>query len=110
MELKDEYGKIEQLFSVKNQVVLITGAGGLAEMYAYGFAKNGAIIVLASKTRAKAEAVCSRLKEAGYPCMALEVQIEKKDQVKRAVQTILDTYGKLISASTRQRCVCVIIH
>ena len=106
MELKDDYGKIEQLFSVKNQVVLITGAGGLAEMYAYGFAKNGAIIVLASKTLSKAEAVCTRLKEAGYSCMALEVQIEKKEQVKKIVQIILDTYGKIdICIHTAAMCV-----
>ncbi|MCD8123339.1 MAG: SDR family oxidoreductase [Clostridiales bacterium] len=95
MDLKDNYGKIEELFSVKNQVVLITGAGGLAEMYAYGFAKNGATVVIASKTMQKAERICEKLRTEQVPCLALNVQIEKKDQVQKMIDCILEQFGKI---------------
>ena len=50
-----EQMKTENLFSVKEKVVLITGAGGLGEVFAEGFAAGGAKVVLASRTKAKAE-------------------------------------------------------
>lgn len=106
MNLKSSSVKIEDLFSVKNKVTLITGAGGLAEMYASGFGKNGATIIIASKTLKKAEVICNQLREADIPCLALELHIENKEDVSKAVDIILKKFGKIdICIHTAAMCV-----
>ena len=95
MTKNDEAGLISSLFSVKGKTVLITGAGGLAEMYANGFAANGATILLASKTLKKAEALCEALKKKSVSCEAFELNIEDKNAVKSLVNRILEKYKKI---------------
>ena len=53
--------KIQDLFSVKDKVVLIGGAGGLGSYLAKGFLDNGAYVILADNAAGKAESVRAKL-------------------------------------------------
>lgn len=102
----DDCKTIETLFSVRDKVVLITGAGGLAEMYAYGFAKNGAHVILASKTLEKAERICKQLQKDNYPCASYPLFIEDKEAVETLTAEIISSYGRIdVCVHTAAACV-----
>ena len=44
---------IENMFSVKDRIVLVTGCGGVATANARCFAKNGATVIMASRRMEK---------------------------------------------------------
>jgi NAD(P)-dependent dehydrogenase (short-subunit alcohol dehydrogenase family) len=88
--------KAEELFSVRDQAVLVTGAGGLGEFLAYGFAANGAKVALASRTPGKASAVAALIAAKGYPgCLALDFDQTRKGDCEDAVARVLEHYGRL---------------
>ncbi|MCI6639512.1 MAG: SDR family oxidoreductase [Pygmaiobacter massiliensis] len=90
-----EQMKTENLFSVKEKVVLITGAGGLGEVFAEGFAAGGAKVVLASRTKAKADAVCEKLTLHGVKAESYELDVAKKDQDYAVCEKVAADYGHL---------------
>ena len=65
--------KINDLFSVKDKVVLIGGAGGLGSCLAKGFLDNGAYVVLADNAPGKAEKIKGRLKNQLPPQGSVEM-------------------------------------
>lgn len=88
--------KTEDLFSVRNAVTLVTGAGGLGEFLAYGFAANGAMVALASRTPGKAQAIARRIADKGYPgCLALDFDQTRKEDCEEVVTRCLERYGRL---------------
>ena len=52
---------IPELFSVRDRVCFITGAGGMGEVIARAFARNGAKVALANRSPEKAERIGVRL-------------------------------------------------
>jgi NAD(P)-dependent dehydrogenase (short-subunit alcohol dehydrogenase family) len=88
--------KTEELFSVRDAAVLVTGAGGLGEFLAYGFAANGARVTLASRTPGKAAATARRIAAKGYPdCRALDFDQTSKQECEEVVARCLERYGRL---------------
>ena len=56
--------KVENLFSVKNKVVLITGGSrGIGEMMAAGFVANGAKVYITARSREAVMETAKRLSE-----------------------------------------------
>lgn len=91
-----QYGTIDTLFSVKDKITLITGAGGLASMFAEGFIANGAIVIMASRTLSKGIATCEMLKEKGFDrCEAIELDISDETAVQAVVDDIVARYGRI---------------
>lgn len=88
---------IPALFSVRGQVVLITGAGGLGTTYARGFAENGAHVILVSRTQEKLLQVQQELREQGLSIDIQVCDIAQQAQVQDVVQYIAKKYGKLDS-------------
>lgn len=86
---------ISQLFSVKDKVVLITGAGGLGEMYAHAFAKNGAIVLLATRHIEKAERIAEDITKNQYICYPYELDITNKVAVFSLIQEITQRFEKI---------------
>ena len=91
-----EQMKTENLFSVKGQVVLITGAGGLAECFAEGFAASGAgAVILASRTKAKGDIIAQRLEEKGCRAECFALDVADKQQCYEVVRRVAEKYGRL---------------
>lgn len=90
------YGKIDNMFGVQDKIVLITGGGGLAAMFAEGFAGNGATVILASQTVAKCEAICESLRAKGLDkCEAHALDVSDTASVQALADDICARYGKI---------------
>ena len=74
--------KIENLFSVKDKVILIIGAGGLGGFLAKGFMDNGAYVVITNRTIDKADAVKADLAKQGLTKIdTYAMEITKKESI-----------------------------
>lgn len=84
-----------ELFSVQGQVVVITGAGGLGEGYARGFAENGAQVVLVSRTPAHLKAIQDKLANEGLTIETVCCDLASKQAVYQAIGQIAEQYGRI---------------
>src|SRR5579862_8547799 len=68
---------IQELFSVKGKVVLVTGGSrGLGEMIAAGFLANGAKVYISSRKADACDATAARLAEAyGAECTSIPADL-----------------------------------
>lgn len=90
------YSRIENLFSVKGKIVLITGAGGLGECFAKGFAVNGSVVLIASKTVSKCEKICDELRKDGYTsCEAFHLDVSDEKEVAKLCEDIVKKFGRI---------------
>ena len=79
-----------------NKVALITGAGrGIGAAAAQLFAREGAAVVLASRTEAELSAVVREIKEAGGTADYVVTDLADAASIHHAVQTVVDRHGRL---------------
>jgi NAD(P)-dependent dehydrogenase (short-subunit alcohol dehydrogenase family) len=79
-----------------NKVALITGAGrGIGAAAAQLFAREGATVVLASRTEAELSAVVREIKEAGGTASYAVTDLTDAASIQRTVQTVVERYGRL---------------
>lgn len=87
------------MFSKKrfnNMVVLITGASsGIGKDSAIRFAKEGATLVLVSRSKEKLEKVESELKQYDVETLVLPTDVSSKDQVKNSVDKTIKRFGRI---------------
>ena len=86
---------IDNLFSVKDKVVLITGGGGVASVNARGFAKNGAKVILATRRLEQAEEMKQKLEKIGLTIDVCKMDISKKESIQGAVDRLIEKYGRI---------------
>jgi len=86
---------IGDLFSVRDKVCLITGAGGLGSMAARAFARNGAKVAIANRSRKKADDVCAEIVQEGYECKSYALDVVSMDDCKRVVAEVVQDFGKI---------------
>lgn len=86
---------IPELFSVRDRVCFITGAGGLGETIASAFAHNGAKIALANRTKEKADRVCRKLAEEGCDCRSYQLDVRSPEDCQRVTDEIERDFGKI---------------
>jgi len=83
-------------FSVKDRVVIITGAGqGIGREFARQFAASGAIVILADLNLSAASSVLAEIEETGGQALALHVDIGDKSSLDAMVAEVLSRYGKI---------------
>ena len=87
--------KIEELFSVKDKIVLVSGIGGLGAVLARGFAANGAKLILANRSQKHMDEVCAEVSEYGCSCDTYVMDIADKQQVEDVVGKIEKQYGRI---------------
>lgn len=87
--------KINDLFGVKDRVVLVTGAGGLGSACAHAFAVNGAKVAIANRGFAKAEAVAKSLTDEGYEAKAYALDVESQADCDKVIADIVADFGRL---------------
>jgi NAD(P)-dependent dehydrogenase (short-subunit alcohol dehydrogenase family) len=86
---------VEDLFSVKDKVVLVTGgSSGIGLMIARGFVEGGARVYIASRKRAACDAAAAELASLGH-CVSLPVDVSKREDRLALVKQLESREGKL---------------
>ncbi|GCE14678.1 SDR family oxidoreductase [Tengunoibacter tsumagoiensis] len=79
-----------------SKVALITGAGsGIGKATAHLLAKQGIRIVALSRTATEVEKTATEIQHEGGEAMALVADVANEAQIIQAMQTIIDTWGRL---------------
>ena len=86
---------IPELFSVRDRVCLITGAGGMGEVIARAFAHNGAKIALANRTKAKADRVCQALEAEGACCKSYALDVKSQSACLETAAAVERDFGRI---------------
>jgi NAD(P)-dependent dehydrogenase (short-subunit alcohol dehydrogenase family) len=81
---------------LEGKVAVITGAaGGIMQVVASLFAKEGAKVVVADWAAGGGEESVSMIKEAGGEAVFIRTDVSKAEDVKRMVSVAIDSYGRL---------------
>ncbi|MGX1498757.1 3-oxoacyl-[acyl-carrier protein] reductase [Labrenzia sp. MBR-25] len=84
------------MFDLTGQVALVTGASrGIGEAAARSLAKYGAKVVLAARSDKDIERIAGEIRAEGRDATAVVCDVADYDDVVKAVQTAVDTYGGL---------------
>lgn len=83
-------------FSVKDRVVIVTGAGqGIGRELARQFAAAGAIPVIADVNPERVDSVLREIESAGGKALALKVDVADKASVNDMAAAVLKRYGRI---------------
>jgi NAD(P)-dependent dehydrogenase (short-subunit alcohol dehydrogenase family) len=79
-----------------NKVALITGsAGGMGQVAAEMFAREGASIVVVDINSDAGEETTRNIQAAGGKAIFLKTNVAREEEVKATVKTAIDTYGRI---------------
>lgn len=82
--------------SIEGKVALVTGGGsGLGEAVASLLAREGAAVAVVDVSSDRAEAVATRLREAGGKAIALAADVSDPEQVANSVDAIMKSFGRI---------------
>ncbi|XP_072945039.1 uncharacterized oxidoreductase YxbG-like [Epargyreus clarus] len=80
----------------QNKVVLVTGASsGIGAAIALEFTKHGADVVIVGRTESKLNNVANKCAQNGKEPLVLIADVTDDSEVKKVVDQIINTYGKL---------------
>lgn len=80
----------------ENQVVLITGGtSGIGRATALAFAREGAKVLIGGRREREGQAVVEEIRAAGGEARFLRTDVAREADVKRLVETALETWGRL---------------
>lgn len=83
-------------FSLKNKVVLITGASrGIGQAAAIGLAKAGADMAIASRKLPDLEKVAAEIKKLGRKCVPIAAHVGRIDEINNLVKKVVDEFGRI---------------
>jgi NAD(P)-dependent dehydrogenase (short-subunit alcohol dehydrogenase family) len=82
--------------SLQGKVALVTGGGqGLGACICEMLAESGAIAIIADIQFNNAEKLAKEFHEKGLEALALPLDVTSEDQIKMAVEEVINRYGKL---------------
>jgi hypothetical protein len=82
--------------SLKNKVVLITGASsGFGEDAARLFAREGCSVVLAARRIDRLQELAADIQKEGGEAFAVPVDVAEREEIEIMIQTVLDLYGQI---------------
>ena len=99
---------IENLFSIKDKVALVTGAtGALGGAIAMAYAMSGAKVVITGRNTDKLNVVAEQIAKEGGEVALISGDPSKGEDVEKIINFVVDTYGELnirsSSSSTTKR-------
>jgi len=81
---------------LENKIALITGAGaGIGRASALLFSQEGAKVALFSRTKKSVEETADMVRKIGGDVVVIVGDVANADDSKRAVSTVINTYGQL---------------
>jgi 3-oxoacyl-[acyl-carrier protein] reductase len=81
---------------LKNKVAIVTGASkGIGKAIAIGYAREGASVVLASRSLNILETIAQEIKAESGEAMAVSVDVKKVESINDMVKKAVDRYGRL---------------
>lgn len=84
------------MFDLTGKVAVVTGASsGLGADAALAYAEAGADVALLARRVEKLEAVKAQIESTGRRAIAVACDVTNEESVKEAIQTVLDTFGKI---------------
>ena len=88
---------MEQLFSLKGKVAVVTGGnGGIGKGIGKGLARAGADIVIAARNRDKTERAVRDIQDRfGVRVMGVQVDVRREDEIKAMVREALEAFGRI---------------
>jgi NAD(P)-dependent dehydrogenase (short-subunit alcohol dehydrogenase family) len=92
----DAQGGTPALRPLEGRSAVLTGtSSGIGRATAVAFARAGARVVLASRTRSLDEETAELVREAGGEALVVTTDISRSAEVRRAIQAAVDAYGRL---------------
>ena len=87
---------VENLFSIRGKVALVTGAtGALGGAIAMAYAMSGATVVITGRNDKKLADVAAQIAREGGECALISGDPSKTEDVEKIVRFAVDTYGEL---------------
>jgi NAD(P)-dependent dehydrogenase (short-subunit alcohol dehydrogenase family) len=81
-------------FSLEGKIAIITGSsGGIGKPLSLGFAKAGALVVLAARKAAELEAIANEITSQGGKALAVPTDVTNSIQVSEMVQRAVKEFG-----------------
>ena len=89
-------GAIILSMSMQNRIIIITGAGrGIGRAAALRFAREGARVVLFSRTAATLEQVAHEIESEGHSALSIAGDVSREGDVVSLFQRVMETYGRV---------------
>jgi dehydrogenase/reductase SDR family member 4 len=83
-------------FSLKNKVVLITGASrGIGEAVSIGLAQAGADLAIASRKLPDLERVAAEVRKGGRKCLPVAAHVGRVEEVNNLVKKVVEEFGRI---------------
>ena len=81
---------------LKDKVALVTGGGrGIGKEIALTYARAGAEVVLAARTKLQLDAVAAEVRQLGRRALAIEADVSNPTDVARMVDETLQEFGQI---------------
>lgn len=78
------------------QIVIVTGAGtGIGQAVCVAFAKSGAAVVAAGRTRETLEATQAKVADAGGECLVVPADVADEKAVQGLIAAAMDRFGRV---------------
>lgn len=88
--------KVQELFDLTGDVVLVTGGGrGLGEAMARAFAEAGARVVIASRKRDVVQKTAEAMRRDGFEVLDAGLDVTNPAEIDAVVDLILDRFGRI---------------
>jgi len=82
--------------SLKNKVVLITGASsGFGKDAAHLFAQEGALVILAARRLDRLQMLANEIHKNGGEAFAVPVDVSQRSEIDLMVRTVIEIYGRI---------------
>ena len=87
---------VKEILDLSGKVAMVTGANrGLGKAIAEVFAEAGVSVGLLARNEDQLERTIDQLRDHGAQCMALTTDVGEESQVKKAVEDIVNKFGRL---------------
>ena len=87
---------MDQLFSVEDQVVLVSGGSrGIGEAIAAGFAERGARVIITGREQDTLDKTADRIANDTHPALPIVCDVTEKTNIEECVKRVVSEFGRI---------------